>query len=126
VDLSALTDSGPVPAVNPADLRSVWELVQETRARFVGTGKSDLGDPDPTIGIGVELLVQVCNPEANVPAVWARSVLLGVLVQQGLLTSWQRGAQLDEAVFKVAAVFPIIALDQFDANAFVEQLRDTR
>jgi hypothetical protein len=89
---------------------------------WVRNRESELGGPQPTIGIDVKLLARVCSPEANVLAVWARSALLGILVQQSLLTSWQRGTQLDDAVFDVAAAFPIAAFDQFDPDAFLQQL----
>ena len=122
MDFSALTAGGPIQTVNPGDLRGVWELMHETRAKFVGNREAELGGPQPTIGVDVKLLARVCGPEANVLAVWARSALLGILVQQGLLTSWQRGTQLDDAVFNLAAAFPITALDQFDPDAFLQQL----
>jgi hypothetical protein len=122
VDFSALSAGRPIQTVNPGDLRSVWELMHETRGKIRGEPRVRLGGPQPTIGIDVKLLARVCSPEANVLAVWARSALLGILVQQGLLTSWQRGTQLDDAVFNVAAAFPITALDQFDPDAFLQQL----
>ena len=122
MDFSALTAGGPIPTVNPGDLRGVWELVQETQAESLGNREPEPGGQQPGIGIDVRLLGQVCSPEANVLAAWARSILLGILVHQGLLTSWQRGTQLDDAVFDVAATFPIPGLDRFDPDAFLQQL----
>lgn len=122
MDFSALTAGGPIPTVNPGDLRGVWELMRETHAEFLGNREPELGGQQPAIGICVSLLAQACSPGANVLAVWARSALLGILVHQGLLTSWQRGTQLDDAVFDVAATFPIPGLDRFDPDAFLQQL----
>lgn len=122
MDFSELIAGGPIPTVNTGDLRGVWELMHETRAQILGNREPELGGQQPAIGICVSLLAQVCGPEANVLAVWARSTLLGILVDQGLLTSWQRGTQLDDAVFDVAATFPIPALDRFDPDAFLQQL----
>lgn len=106
MDFSALTAGGPIPAVNPGDLRGVWELMRETNADFLGNGEPKLGGQQPAIGICTNLLARVCGPEANVLAVWARSALLGILVHQGLLTAWQRGTQLDDAVFDCRRSLP--------------------
>jgi hypothetical protein len=122
MDFSALTAGGPIPSVNPGDLRGVWELMHETHAEFLRNAEPELAGQQTAIGIDVRLLARVCNPEANVLAVWARSAMLGILVHQGLLTSWQRGTQLDDAVFDVAATFPIPGLDRFDPDAFLQQL----
>lgn len=122
MDFSALTAGGPIPSVNPGDLRGVWELMHETHAEFLGNPEPELGGQQTAIGIDVRLLARVCSPEANVLAVWARSAMLGILVHQGLLTSWQRGNQLDDSVFDVAATFPIPGLDRFDPDTFLQQL----
>lgn len=122
MDVSALTAGGPIPTVNVGDLRGVWELMQETRAEFLGNREPEVGGQQSAIGLDIGLLARACRPEANVLAVWARSALLGILVQQGLLASWQRGTHLDDAVFDVAAIFPIPGLDRFDPEAFLQQL----
>ena len=123
MDFSALNDGGPIQTVNPEDLRSVWDLMQETHAKVLANCESKLDSAQLAIAVDAKLLVQVCSPQANVMAVWARSALLGVLAQQGLLSSWPRGTQLADAVFDAAADFPISALDQLDPEAFLEQLR---
>jgi hypothetical protein len=122
MDFSALTASGPIPAVNPGDLRGVWALIRETRAESLGNREPELGGQKSAIAICVSLLARACSPEANVLAVWARSALLGILVDQGLLTSWQRGTQLDDTVFDVAATLPISGLDRFDPDTFLQKL----
>jgi hypothetical protein len=119
MDFSTLTAGGPIPTVNPGDLRRVWELTRETQTQFLENREPEAGGPQPAVGICVSVLAQVCSPEANVLAVWARSALLGILVDQGLLPSWQRGAELDDAVFDTAATCP---LDRFDPEAFLQQL----
>ncbi len=118
MDPSALIAGGPIPTVNPGDLRGVWELMSKIRAEFLGNRQPEPG----LIGIDISLLAQACSPEANLLALWARGALLGILVDQGLLTSWQDGTQLDDAVFEVAATFPIPGLDRFDADALLQQL----
>ena len=126
MDFSALEAGGPIPTVNPGDLRGVWELMHELRAKFMGHRESELGGPQPAISFDFKLLAQVCSPEADVLAVWSRSTLLGIMVERGLLTSFQRGTRLDDAVFNVAAAFPIPALDQFDPDALLQQLNSRR
>jgi len=134
MDFSALEAGGPIPTVNPEDLRGVWELMHELRAKlrakFMENRESELGNPQPAISfdfrLHFRLLAQVCGPEADVFAVWSRSTLLGIMVERGLLTSFQRGAHLDDAVFNVAAAFPIPALDQFDWDALLQQLNSRR
>jgi len=122
MDFSALTAGGPIPAVNVGDLRAVWELMQETLAEFSGNREPELRGQQSATSIDIRLLARACRPEANVLAVWARCALLGILVRQGLLTSWQRGTQLGEAVFEVAAIFPIPGVDRFDPDVFLQQL----
>jgi hypothetical protein len=95
--------------------------MHELRAKFMGNRESELGGLR-AISFDFKLFAQVCSPEADVLALWSRSTLLGILVERGLLTSFQRGTHLDDVVFNVAAALPIPALDQFDPNAFLQQL----
>jgi hypothetical protein len=88
--------------------------MEETRVQSLG---------NPGTAISVSLLAQACSPGANVLAVWARGTWLGILVHQGLLTSWQHGTQLDDVVFDAAATFPMPGMDRFDSDAFLRQLR---
>ena len=86
-----MTAGGPIQTVNPGDLRGVWELIHETRAKFVGNREAELGSPQPTISLDVKLLAQVCRPEANVLAVWARSGLardLGAAGSADFMAAW--------------------------------------
>lgn len=126
MDFSALMAGEPIPTVNAADLRGVWELMDKARAEFLGNREPELATQQPAIGFDVAVLAGACGPGANVVAAWARSALLGMLVHQGLLTSWQRGTQLDDAVFDVAATFPIPGVDRFDPDALLQQLSNRR
>jgi hypothetical protein len=123
MDFSALTAGGAIPSVNPGDLRGVWEIMRETHADFLGNPEPELGGRQTAISIDVRLLASVCSPEANVLAVWARGAMLCILAHRGLLTSRQRGNQLDDAVVDVGATFPLPGgLNGFDPDAFLEQL----
>ncbi len=107
MDFSALTSNEPIPAVSFGDLRIVWELMR---------------DQHPGAGISVNVFAQACSPQADVIALWARSTLIDLLADQGLLSSWQRGAQLDDIVFEIAAIYPIAGWDRFDADDFCRRL----
>ena len=58
----------------------------------------------------------------EVGPLWLRHAFLGFLANQGLLAEWQRGTELDDSVFKVAATIPLNGLE-LDAEAFVTRLR---
>ena len=120
-DLSALVAGGPIPAVNTGDLRTVREFMDRVRSE---NPEAKASKPPSAIGIDSKLLAELCGPGANVLAVFARSILLDVLVGQGVLAPWQRGARLDDAVFDVASTFPMPKFDQFDPDAFLLRLRN--
>jgi hypothetical protein len=100
--------------------------MHEARAESVGNREADVATQPPAIAWDVAVLAGACGPGANVFAVWARSALLEMLVHQGLLTPWERGTQLDDAVFDVAATFPIPGVDRFDPDAFLQRLSNQR
>ena len=85
-----MTAGGPIQTVNPGDLRGVWELMHETRAKFVGNREAELGGPQPTIGVDVKLLARVCSPEANVLAVWPQRFArdLGAAGSADFMAAW--------------------------------------
>jgi hypothetical protein len=59
---SSNQDSGSVPPVEPADLRSVWEMQSGVQALH----------PGQQIMIGAETYKQACGAEADVRAVYER------------------------------------------------------
>jgi hypothetical protein len=95
----------PIPAVDPQDLRAVWELTKQAQAQ-VGPAQS------ASFGIDARLLASGCSRGANVFAVSIRNALLGSLTQQP-----------DEAAFAVAATFPIPRMDRFDPKDFIRRLK---
>jgi hypothetical protein len=103
----------PIPAVDPRDLRAVWELTKRAQAQ-VGPAQS------ASFGIDARLLASVCSPGANVLAVSTRGALLDSLAQQGLL------APPDAVAFDVAATFPIPRMDRFNPDDFIRQLDNGR
>lgn len=88
---------GPIPPVDPADLRRVWETLRENQARTPGHG----------IGISIDFYERACSPRANVEAVWFRTSMLGMLDMLGMLSPWIHEGVVADAVFNVAATFPM-------------------
>ena len=111
---------GPIPPVDPADLRSVWQMQREFQARV----------PGEQIGIGGEFYKRTCSPGANVRAVWFRTAMLGVLQMLGMLAPWIHEGVVADAVFNVAATFPMDGMKigvprqgfPFDVQEFLSQV----
>ena len=106
----------PYAAVDPADLRRRWSVTP--------------GDKEAMLAASQEV-----NNAAVSKRCWMIRALTGFHKGQ-LLVPWKHGEDLDDAVFRVAATFPIRPLRQhvyqipgdsmwgFDPNAFVEKLID--
>ena len=111
-----------VATVNPNDLRNVWTMMHDLEARaLAGSGS-----------ISSALYESVCSPGANVVAVWYRASILGVLqtLPGNPLTPWSHEDELDDAVFQIAATFPMKKLPvglvknglPFDVQELVKQI----
>jgi hypothetical protein len=89
-----------VATVSPNDLRNVWTMMRDLQAR-------DLEGQSGSISSG--LYEAACSPGANVVAVWYRASILGVLqmLPEKPLTTWSHEGELDDAVFQIAATFPM-------------------
>jgi hypothetical protein len=111
-----------IPPVEPEDikrLRILYKHAKLTRAN--GNGWR-------------EELEASFSPGTDIPAISSRNGMIETLAAYKVLTPWQRGEDFDDAVFKIAARFPIqefkpqdymIEGDEcfgFDPNAFVQQL----
>lgn len=115
--MQGVEDGAPIPPVDPIDLMHLQRLYEQLEEHRRAAGKERRG------AIGIGLIARACTPGADVGAVWVRSTLLGVMLQQGVLADWQRGAGLDDAVYRVAATMPLNGF-QLDPNAFVRRLRE--
>ena len=95
------SEYGPVPAVDPADLKSVW--VQTDSQAF------PLGEQ---FAIPVDLYERACTPGADIRAVLVRVSILRMLrfmsESGGLISPWLHHGKPDDAVFKVVATFPVV------------------
>lgn len=104
-----------VPPVSKEDIKSLHDVCVQMTKRY--SGKDGV--------IPLDVMVRSCNPGANLAAVWLRHSRLRVLVRQGLLTGWQHGTELDDAVYRVAATIPMLGVD-FDAQMFIQRLREEK
>jgi hypothetical protein len=113
-------DTGPVPSVDAADLKSVWAMQNELQAKV----------PGKQIGIGAEFYRRACGEGADIRSVFTRVSQLRVLQMLGMLLPWTHGLVVNDAVFKVAATFPMtrmqtgIVYDElpFDLQKFLNQV----
>ena len=104
-------EGAPIPPVDEHDLKALHELCVERAKRYCG--KDGV--------ISIEMTARACSPMANLPAVWLRHTQLRSLYRQGLLTEWQHGITLDDAVFRVASAIPMNGT-HLDSRAFLERL----
>lgn len=105
-------EGATIPAVDEHDLKALHELSIERAKRYCG--KDGV--------ISIEMTARACSPTANLPAVWLRHTQLRSLYRQGLLTEWQHGTALDDAVFRVAADIPMSGT-RLDSRLFLDQLK---
>src|SRR5258708_466720 len=100
----------PVPAANAEDVKRVWSFVAEGAATSVC----------------LDLLADLCGPNANVLAVSFRAMLVATLLQLGRLERWREGKSLADRVFEVAASIPLLrGLEAADPDAFVAALESS-
>jgi hypothetical protein len=122
---SWFSGQGPVAVVDPADLRSVWDLQHDLKRNAPNRV------PNQTTAISIGLYQRACSPGAEVEAVWYRVSMLHLLVGPiGLLTPWLHDGELLDAVCNLAATFPMNKLSvggvnqgpPFDVQEFIKQL----
>jgi hypothetical protein len=107
----------PVPAVRAEEVRRVWSFLASEQARHPRVHGGAVSS------VSLKLLASLCDPNANVLAVWFRAALVEILLQQGRLDRWREGDSLRDKVFEVAASFPLPrGLENADLDAFVAAL----
>jgi len=110
--IQAAEQGASIPPVSEQDLKALHELCVERAKRYCG--KDGV--------ISIETTARACSPEANLPAVWLRHTQLRSLYRQGLLSEWQHGTTLDDAVFHLASSIPMTGT-RLDAEDFIRRLR---
>jgi hypothetical protein len=117
-DFESLESGAPLPPVNAQDLKRVWHLIQLPIGQST---EQDVG-PQP-VGFAAGLIVQHCEPGADVVAVFFRAALLRYMFREGLLDDWRVGNEPTDPVFRVGAIFSMEAgVQGFDPAAFIERL----
>jgi len=113
------------PAVNPDDLKAVFDLFRPLRLQC--------GKHGAFTSIPGEVEA-VCTPDANVEAISYRETFLNLLLTMGeppFLAPWIHEGYPDMKLFQVAAAFPMPVRDysgkpqSFDLPGFVRQLEQT-
>jgi hypothetical protein len=117
-DLRKICEAGgPLPAAEPVDagdLRRYWEFGEKIRAQH----PSPAGE-----AIGIDLrVIEAELPSVDLVAMWLRAASLSVLQGSGALREWERGTELDDVVFQVAATFPFEG-NHIDVELFRQQLQ---
>jgi hypothetical protein len=119
------SENGPVPAVDPADLRRVWAVQNDLQALA----------PEEQFEMGFDLYKRACSPGADVRAVFARVSALRKLklmsASGGLISAWLHHGEPDDAVFRVVATFSMIRMQPgvrgeglpLDVEGLVRQIR---
>ena len=108
-DLPWMKDGHPLPSVDPADLKSVWKMMQEIKKDF--DERMPNHDPNQGISIGIDLYQRACSPGADAFLVWRRLGMLGMV--QKIFTDTGRtlpgftDGQPTDAVFKALAIVPM-------------------
>lgn len=113
-------DDGPedIPSVSPDDLRNVWTMMR------------DVPGQQGSVSIDNRMYESRCSPGANVMAVWSRASMLDLLNKVGVLSARLHNGEFDDAVFQVAATFPMKRMKigvvhnglPFDVKEFVNQI----
>jgi len=116
------TPGDEIAAVSPDDLRNVGKMSREILANNPGQG----------VAVDGRVYESACSPGADAKAVWYRASMLGMLqiLPESPLTPWLHDGELDDAVFQVAAVFPMKKMEvgvvhhgpPFDLQEFVKQI----
>jgi hypothetical protein len=89
-----LLGPSPVPAVDPADLRRVWELQEKFQANH--PGQQSVTD-----------IRGACNPDANVQAVAFRLSMLGLMRH---IHAWPPETRPPDALFNALAIISMTGM----------------
>jgi hypothetical protein len=96
------TNDDLVPAVDAADLKSVWLMQNDFQARH----------PGQPVAINIDAYKRACKPGADVSAVCNRASMLGSLENAAesrhFEFPWMRDSRSAETIFKIAAAIPMV------------------
>src|ERR1700690_3946395 len=114
-----MTD-GSIPTVDPADLKSVWQMQE-------GVFRSH---PGQHLAVGFDLYERACTAGANVHAVFLRISMLRMIQMlvesERLIFPWLHEGKPDDVVFKVLAALPMTGLPTSPSNGFPFDMEEFR
>src|SRR6266849_4262404 len=90
----------PVPGVRADDLRRVWSFLTSMQT-------ADTKAHEGSTSVSLKLLAGLCDPHANVLAVWFRATLIEALLREGRLDRWRQGDSLTDRVFEITGSFQL-------------------
>jgi len=93
--MMGVQQSQPISEVDPTESRRFHERMAE-HARQLKPGSA----------IGLRVLAPDMSVTEACP-LWLRSAFLSLLLNHGVLGEWQRGTEVDDAAFRVAATIPL-------------------
>jgi hypothetical protein len=125
---SSVSEDGLVSPVDPSDMKAVLRMGREWpmgRERHIAQAVGSTGRGPVAAAFG-----SVCSPDADVTAAWYRVVMLGMCDEAGLLSAHKHSGEFTDAVFQVAARFPMKRMEAdatydgppFDTEEFVKQI----
>jgi len=105
-------------------MKSVCQMGRETQAMAQAAGSTG------SHAIGHSAVQSVCSAGANAIAVWCRLRMLGLCDAEGLLSSYKTDGDFTDAVYRVAAKFPMKRMEvgvthqgpPFDVEEFLIQV----
>jgi hypothetical protein len=127
-----------VPVVDPTDVRTAWQILQEVHR--LHPGKRGLYKH---VAAAMDGLKDSCAPGADLGAISYRAGLLDLLFriresikelspeleqQTSKLAGWQKNGTPETIVFEVMASFPLLRIDDrmrlfpFNVDRFIDQL----
>ena len=107
----SVVKGGEVREVDAGDLKRVW--------LFMSTLKAG-------VGVHPDLILEQCeSADADPLALFLRTLVINVLLEQGALEAFREAATLRDSVFEKAAVAALSAgIQGFDPDLFIASLGD--
>ena len=96
-ELFAGIPAGPVPQVDPEDVKTIWKQQRDIEQRH----------PGELCAVAAGDYIR--KPDATVRAIGYRATMLGMVchLAHGVLEPWTKEDQLDDAVFRAIAEVPM-------------------
>jgi hypothetical protein len=113
-----------VPPVGPNDLSRLWNFMRETRAAWETIHSGDAPSYAPAFDPSV--IADASRSSTSPVALWLRTCVIEIMYRRDLLHPWLQADQLSESVFRLAATWPLISVEQFNPREFVDSLRAWR